>query len=80
MLPFIKQKNVAGVILAKRKPEGGSETVPSEGSEDQGLHMAASDLIDAVHAKDAQAVQSALRSAFQILTSESDQVVPDVQE
>lgn len=67
MLPFLKSKQMAGSIIAKTKPEGGLEPESQEGQDDPGLMSAAEDLISAVNMKDASAVASALRSAFDIL-------------
>jgi hypothetical protein len=72
MLPFLKPKQVAGVILSKRKSDGQTEVEGTAGDEDQALMSCAGDLIRAVHAKDEQAVCSALRSAFQVLESEEE--------
>ena len=70
MLPFLKPKTVAGLIISKRKPDGGSEESHSEGNENDSIEASAEALIRAVHAKDAKAVASAMRDAFQILESE----------
>ena len=70
MLPFLKPKNLASVILAKRKPEGGMDIGGEEGEEDAGLSSAAEELISAIHSKDSAAVATALRNAFEILESE----------
>lgn len=70
MLPFLKPKTVAGVIVSKRKPDGGQETSDETPGLDGGLQAAAQDLIDAVHAKDAERTASAIRAAFEILDAE----------
>lgn len=69
MLPFLKPKQVAGLILSRRKPDGAVETEKMEGDEDQGLSACSAELIRAIHAKDESAVSSALESAFEILAS-----------
>jgi hypothetical protein len=69
-LPFLKPKSIAGVILSKRKPDGGQETTGMEGVEDPGLMACAEDLIRAMHAKDAQHVALALRAAFDLLDAQ----------
>lgn len=69
MLPFLKPKAVAGLIITHRKPDGSKEEQHSEGNEDQGLEIAAEDLIRAIHAKDGKNVVSALKAAFEILDS-----------
>lgn len=67
LLPFLSPKKLSGSIIAKTKPEGGIEEESQEGQPDQGLMSAAEDLISAVNMKDASAVASALRAAFDIL-------------
>lgn len=73
MLPYLKPKSSSGLIIATRKPDGTNEAEGMEGEEDQGLSMAAADLIRAVHAKDEAATASALRAAFELLDSEPHQ-------
>lgn len=71
MLPFLKPKQVASVIVANRHPDPDG-TLESQGPEDEmhpGLMSAAEDLIRAVHSKDAHAVAGALQSAFEISDS-----------
>ena len=68
-LPFMKKRQVAALIIQNRTPDG-VKTEGAEDSQDQGLMSCAEDLIRAVHAKDAQAVASAMRAAFEILESE----------
>jgi hypothetical protein len=71
MLPFLKPKTQTGLIISQRKPDGETEEKGMEDQEDMGLMSAAEDLIRAVHAKDAKAVASALRAAFEIVDSEA---------
>lgn len=70
MLPFLKPRKVAGLIMAVRKPDGSKMETGMEGDEDQGLMSCGEDLIKAVHAKDASAVVAAIKAAFEILDSE----------
>jgi len=70
MLPFLKQKQVAGLIVAKRKPDGTHEEQHSEDQEDHGLEACATDLIRAIHAKDSTAAAAAMRAAFELMESE----------
>lgn len=71
MLPFLKPKAVAGVIISQRKPDGSKEPEDKmEGDEDAALSACAVDLIRAIHAKDEAGTASALRAAFQVLESE----------
>lgn len=68
MLPFLKPRQVAGLIISKRKPDG-SEEKYSEDDEDHGLDACSEDLIRAVTSKDTKAVSAAIRAAFEILDS-----------
>lgn len=70
MLPFLKPKKVASVIVANRQEEDGAlESAGPADEMDPGLMAAAEDLIQAVHAKDAHATAMALQSAFDIADS-----------
>jgi hypothetical protein len=60
MLPFLQPKKLASIIMAKHKPEGGVEPMHEEGEASPEVMAIAEDLISAVHAKDANAVASAL--------------------
>lgn len=75
MLPFLKPKAVAGLIISKRKPDAEApiQESHSEENEDQGLEMAMEDLIRAIHAKDAKAACAAFKAAQEISDSEPDQ-------
>lgn len=72
MLPFLGPKKISSVIVAGRKPDGSLNPQGDEGEMDAGLMSAAEDLIQAVHAKDATAVASALKAAFQMSDDDSD--------
>lgn len=69
-LPFLDKRKVAGLIIAKRKPDGSTEEMHTEGDENAPIMSCADDLISAVHAKDASGVAAAMRAAFEILDSE----------
>jgi hypothetical protein len=69
LLPFLKKKPVAGLIIKTResdKPEQENEQLNSE----EALKACASDLIDAVHNRDIKAAADAMRAAFECLESE----------
>ncbi len=71
LLPFLKKKSIAGLIISKRKPDGaGNEEQHTEGNEDEGLDACSEALIRAVTSKDAKAVSAALRDAFMVLESQ----------
>jgi hypothetical protein len=79
-LPFLKPKAVAGVIIARRKPDGAQETEGMEDQPNEGLMMAAADLIRAVHAKDESAVADALQAAFELMEEQPHEEGPHVNE
>lgn len=66
MLPFLKRNKEASASI----PEETIKREPDEESEYDGLESCAQELIDAVHSKDAKAVCTALRSAFELMDSE----------
>jgi len=72
MLPFLTPKKAAGLIIARRKPDGGIEMVHEEQDDEasDGLGVAAKELVRAIHAGDIASVKESLRAAFQILESE----------
>lgn len=73
MLPFLKQKQVSGLIISHRKADGqGVQESHSEDNKDEGLETCGEELIRAITAKDAKAVAAAFRSAWQILESEEE--------
>lgn len=86
-MPSIFQpKTIAGAILKKRKPSGeidlGDTSAEDDQSDsgDEALNAAASDLLNSIHLKDLTGVASALRSAFQVLDSESHEEGPHFDE
>lgn len=70
--PLLRKKQVAGLITAKRKPDGGTEEIGNapEVQESHPLSSAASDLMAAVEAKDIDGMARALEAAFQICESQ----------
>lgn len=70
MLPFLKPKHVAGVIISQRKPESSSETEQDH----EPLDLCAMDLIEAMDSKDINAVSAALRAAYEIMESEPEEM------
>lgn len=71
MLPFLKkQRQVGGIITEYRKPDNQD----SKSIKDDGLELAAEDMLRAHASNDKKALAAALRAAFEILESEeSDQ-------
>ncbi len=67
MLPFLKKKPVAGLIVHTRTPDEKPES--QEDDENQAVEAAASDVLAAIEAKDVRALASALRAAFEICDS-----------
>lgn len=68
MLPFLKTKKVAGLIISSRKPDGSTEELPEE-NEQSSIDTCSQDLLKAVEAKDIKGISEALKSAFTILDS-----------
>lgn len=76
MLPFLKVKRDAAVIVRERKPD----EISPENHENDELKIAAQDLIDAVHNKDVAAVAKAFRAAFDLLEVQPHDEVEHSQE
>lgn len=57
--------------MAHRTPNGIEKDMPEsdDSKDDTGLHTAASDLMNAVHAKDVPAIAAAMKAAFEIMQS-----------
>lgn len=70
MLPFLKPEKVGAIIVARRKPDGSHMAeggMAEDGHvENAELLAAATDLVRAVHAKDAKGVAEALEAAFYV--------------
>jgi hypothetical protein len=66
MLPFLKHDQDASVS----SPVSTQIRKPDEEGEYSGLHAAAEDLVNAVHAKNIKAVAEALKAAFDLCDSE----------
>lgn len=69
MLPFLKPRRVAGLIISQRKSDGSTDVSHQEGDENQGLEACADDIIRAINNKDSKQLAEALRSAFECLQS-----------
>lgn len=67
MLPFLKQKPVAGLIISHRKADGSKGEEYSQGEENHALEACAEDIIRAINSKDAKALATALKSAWECL-------------
>lgn len=76
-LPFLKPKQIAGVIISHRKPDSDAPQPMDEmeGS-DSALEAAAQDILRAINSKDSQHLAQAIRAAFQILDSEPHEEGP----
>lgn len=68
MLPFLKKRMMASVIIKKDKD--GIDDGSSSMSEDEGLKQACSDILRSISAGDADQMASAFRAAFQICDSQ----------
>lgn len=71
-LPFLKPKQMAGVIISHRKPDGGKMEQPNESEGDHAMEAAADDIMRAISSKDSKHLAHALRNAFSILQSEPE--------
>lgn len=80
MLPFLKPRQVAGVIIAKRKPDGGTVTEAPEGDDMQPLEAACDDILRAIGAKDSKQLASAIQAAFEICDSQPHEEGPHTNE
>lgn len=68
MLPFIKKSTNPGVISKPVSPDDYQE--PKELNEDDGLEMAAQDILTAIEHRDYKALAAAIRAAFEIVDAE----------
>lgn len=76
MLPFLKPKQIAGLIISQRKPDGDKALDENENQSGIALEAAAERLIQAFNTKDSKSVAAALREAYAILEAEdSDESV-----
>lgn len=62
MLPFLKPKRVASIIMQSRKPDGTAGLPSEEAEHPPELMKHAEDLISAMHAKDASAVANVMQN------------------
>lgn len=76
-LPFLKPRQVAGLIIAQRKPDGSKEEQYTEGNEGDGLESCMEDLIRALNAKDAKSAAQAFRAACEVCYSAEDAPAED---
>ena len=80
MLPFLKPKRQAGIMISERKPDGGFAEQNEQAAEDQGLEACADDIIRAINSKDSRELAAAIRAAFEILDSEPHVEGPHINE
>lgn len=74
------RQKTAELILEKSLPKDGKDSAASRmfpGDGDQGLEVAAEDIITAVHARDAGALALALKSAFEMLDGSNSEAGPE---
>ena len=81
-LPFLQKKQVAGVIVSHRKPDGSKEESHSEeeDSDHSGLTACMRELASALKSDNHEAAAEAFRSAFQILDAEPHEEGPHTNE
>lgn len=75
MLPFLKPKKLASVIIAQTKSDGSPAEHKQEGEHSPELMKAAEDAIGGFHAKDASAVVNAMTRMHRLIVNpnESDE-------
>lgn len=67
MIPQIKKRNIATVLMAKRSPEGSIDMAPEmDAKSDEGLKVALKDLMNAFEAGDIDAAASAFKAASEL--------------
>lgn len=71
MLPILKKKYNAGLIVETRKPDADKpqDNKDDKGSRDAAIKSCADRLIQGIHNNDSNMVASAIRDAFDILES-----------
>ena len=78
-LPYLKPKNVAGLIMAQRKAGGGQAEQPldsqEESQENYALELCAEEIIRSVESKDPKRLYKALQAAFQVMELEPHEEV-----
>lgn len=80
MLPFLKHKRTAGLIVTTRSPDGDKKELYQEGDEHAGLEACAEDIINAISNKDAKALASALKAAFEVCDAQPHEEGPHTYE
>lgn len=77
MLPFLKKKDasVAGLIIKTRAPDAAPKADENEEKDDSSaaIEACASELVRAIHSRDAKAVAAALKDAFDILEATEEE-------
>lgn len=71
MLPYLHPRKMGSIIMATRKPDGGTEVKGEAGEPNQALMGAMEDMIRAVHAKDAKGAAEAFEAACSVCNDDS---------
>jgi hypothetical protein len=79
-LPFLKKFAQPGVSVSIRKPDEESAKEELKEGLPEGLEAAASDLLDAIEAKDIKRIAAALQAAFEISEASPHQEGEHVEE
>ncbi len=70
MLPFLKQKPAAALIISKRTPDDpAGKTEHAAGDEYHELEGICEDILRAIESKDAKALAMAIKDAFEVADS-----------
>lgn len=80
MLPFLKQRKVAGLIISQRKPEGGLQESPKDTNNNDGLRAVSRDILTAIKNDDEEALSKAIEAAFELYSSEAPSKGPEINE
>lgn len=75
MLPYLKKRQVAALIVKNRHPNGNIDELDNSEPVEDGLEACAKDMISAYDAKDSRQLAQALRNAFELLESEPHEEV-----
>lgn len=73
MLPFLKQKQAAGVAVTYRKPDENQDVGPETSA--SALEACAIDMMEAMEGKDAKRFAAAFQAAIECLESAPDETV-----
>lgn len=68
MLPWLKRKQISGMVISKQDSEGSVEEQPQND-----LHTVAEDLLKAIELKSVERIANALQAAFEICDASEEE-------